>query len=136
MRLLAHAAAPVDFARVVPRSPAPRCVRDDIDASLLPVGFNRTPFTFGTIEQADLPACIDVLMDGFYKDILTLAKDEFSEEELVKLRPALSIFNDSFMKLTRMLLSFETARRLSPRLSRRGGLELGAKNDALSLIHI
>ena len=71
-------------------------------------------------------------MDGFYKDILTLAKDEFSEEEMEKLRPALSVFNDGFMKLTRAFLSFETTRRLLPRLPQ-GGLQRGSKKDALML---
>ena len=124
--------ASLGFASAPPRARPPLCVRDDLDERLTPPGFDRTAFTFGTVEQRDLPAVINVLMDGFYKDRLTLAKDEFSEEEMEKLRPALSIFNDGFKKLTRAFLSFETNRRLLPRLPR-GGLERGSQKDALML---
>lgn len=123
---------PLGFAWAPPRARRPLCVRDDLDEGLTPPGFDRSAFTFGTVEPHDLPAVIDVLMDGFYKDILTLAKDEFSEEEMEKLRPALSVFNDGFMKLTRAFLSFETTRRLLPRLPQ-GGLQRGSKKDALML---
>jgi len=35
----------------------------------------------GLAEESDLSAAIDVLMDGFYKDALTLAAAEFSDED-------------------------------------------------------
>ena len=31
----------------------------------------------GTVEPQDLPECIDLMTAAFYKDILTLASDEF-----------------------------------------------------------
>lgn len=80
----------------------------------------------------DLPACVSVLVDGFYKDILTLAKNEFSEEEMEVLRPTLAIFNDGFASLTRVLLGFEASRRLSGRM-RDGGVQRVVASDALML---
>ena len=37
----------------------------------------------GTVEEADFGACTECLLDGFYKDMLTLASDEFSAEEML-----------------------------------------------------
>ena len=71
-------------ARAPARARPPMAVRDDADASICGGRVDRAAFRFGTAEPADLPACVSVLMEAFYKDILTLAKDEFSEAELEK----------------------------------------------------
>eukprot|EP00966_Prymnesium_polylepis_P327274 7383154-Prymnesium_polylepis.1 len=64
---------PLPAAHPLARCPPPRCVRDD-----LPEGVRSTDdLLIGTIEPDDVPACIDILVEAFYKDILTLAKDEF-----------------------------------------------------------
>ena len=113
------------------RCAPPRCVREDFDAQLLP-NVDLTSFRLGSVERADVPACVDVLMDGFYKDILTLAKDEFSEEEMEQLRPVLTALNGVFASLTRANLFLDAGRRLSPRLDD-GGLQRGNPKDALML---
>jgi ribosomal protein S18 acetylase RimI-like enzyme len=84
----------------------------------------------GTIEPADLPACVNVLMDGFYKDMLTLAADEFSEEEMELLRPTLGFFNGYLKQFTRALLTLQTGMRLAARLPV-GGMDLFPGGNAL-----
>ena len=64
-----------------PRAGGIRCVRDELPAAYAP-DVDRGTFILGTPEPGDMPEVIDVLMDGFYKDVLTLAADEFSEEEM------------------------------------------------------
>lgn len=49
-----------------PRARTPLLVRDDVDASLCP-GVDKATFRCGTVEAGDMPACVAVLMDGFYK---------------------------------------------------------------------
>lgn len=51
-------------------------VRDDLPAPLRAEACD-DDILIGTIEPGDLPRCIDILMEAFYKDILTLAADEF-----------------------------------------------------------
>ena len=107
----------------ISRARPPLLVREDIDDSLC-TAVDRTAFKFGTVEQSDLPECVTVLMDGFYKDILTLARDEFTEEEVEIMKPALSVFNGAFMELTRVVLNYEANKRLKERLPF-GGVERG-----------
>lgn len=137
MRELAQlaAAVPTLHSVVVPRRcVAPVCVRDEWDASLIALPrLDDSAFLLGTAEQTDLPACVDVLMDGFYKDMLTLATEEFNDEEMEALRPILAIFNGAFAKLTRAFLTREANRRLS-RCLQCGGLKRGAMEDARMLV--
>jgi len=128
--VLARSADVLAVASVVPRAPPPVCVRDDARELRLPL--DQSVYLLGTPETRDVPACVDCLMDGFYKDMLTLAAGEFSEEEMEVLRPKLSLFNDAFMQLTRATLTWDANRRLATRL-RSGGLQLGARSDALML---
>lgn len=76
---IVHPSSTVGIVR--PRARSAVCVYDDLDQLSLP-SLDRSTFLIGTIEPNDLPNCVSVLMDGFYKDILTLAKDEFTEEEM------------------------------------------------------
>ena len=115
---------------VAPRARPIVLVRDDGPAF---AEFDRSTFRFGTVEPDDFPECVSVLMDGFYKDILTLAKDEFSEEEMEAMRPVLSIFNGAFSRLTRTVLQFEGRRRLSRRMPV-GGLERGDSPDGSMML--
>lgn len=119
----------------VARSGLVRCVRDDFfDTHMQAIpSLDTSEFLIGTAEWTDLPSCIGCLMDGFYKDILTLAKDEFSEEEMEAIGPTLEIFNDSFQRLTRFLLTWEARRRLAPSLDQ-GGLARTSGNNALMLV--
>merc|ERR1719247_2441745 len=71
-------------------------------------------------------------MDGFYKDMLTLAKDEFDEEELEVLRPTLTFFNGYFRWFTRTLLHLDMVTRLRTRIAD-GGLEAPAEGDTVLL---
>ena len=57
-----------------PRCAPPCCVRDEVPTALHK---GSEELCIGTVEPADMPACIAILMDAFYKDILTLASDEF-----------------------------------------------------------
>lgn len=118
----------------IARARTPLCVRDDAQAlrEHLP-GIDSSKLLLGTVEPSDMPACVECLMDGFYRDILTIAKDEFSEEELVLLRPTLTVFNGYFERLTRFFLTYEANKRLATRL-RSGGLQRGARDDALCLV--
>ena len=96
------------------RCAAPRCVRDDITVSpelVLPTGLR-----VGTLEPDDLPHCITVLLECFYKDTLTLAEAEFSEEEMEKLRPTLEKINGAFISYNRLALTQTTRLRLGRRL--------------------
>ena len=60
-------------------------------------GLDTAAVRLGTVEEADFGACTECLLDGFYKDMLTLASDEFSAEEMEKLRPALNVLRAVFM---------------------------------------
>ena len=96
------------------RCAAPRCVRDDVTVRLesgLPSGLR-----VGTLEPDDLPHCITVLLECFYKDTLTLAESEFSEEEMKKLRPTLEKINGAFTLYNRLALTQTTRLRLGRRL--------------------
>ena len=108
-------------------------VRDDVDTSIC-ASLDRSAFRVGTVEPGDLPACVDVLMCGFYKDILTLARAEFTDEEMALMTPTLSVFNGAFERLSRTLLLLEARRRLAWRLPR-GGVERGenSRDDALMI---
>jgi len=70
----------------------------------------------GLAETADLDACVDVLMGGFYKDALTLAAESFSEEEMQLLGPPLSRVNVVLERFTRFMLKLTTAGRCGQRL--------------------
>ena len=115
-----------------PRTSAIRCVRDEVPQAFAP-DVDRGPFILGTPEPGDMPEVIDVLMDGFYKDVLTLAADEFSEEEMEVLRPVLEKFNGGLMWLTRILLSLEAVRRLATRLPSGGYGKPANTKDGLML---
>ena len=96
------------------RCAAPRCVRDDVTVRpefALPSGLR-----VGTLEPDDLPHCITVLLECFYKDTLTLAEAEFSEEEMEKLRPTLEKINGAFISYNRLALTQTTRLRLGRRL--------------------
>ena len=96
------------------RCAAPRCVRDDVTVRPefgLPSGLR-----VGTLEPDDLPHCITVLLECFYKDTLTLAESEFSEEEMKKLRPTLEKINGAFTLYNRLALTQTTRLRLGRRL--------------------
>lgn len=96
------------------RCAAPRCVRDDVTVRpefALPNGLR-----VGTLEPDDLPHCITVLLECFYKDTLTLAEAEFSEEEMEKLRPTLEKINGAFISYNRLALTQTTRLRLGRRL--------------------
>ena len=96
------------------RCAAPRCVRDDVTVRpefALPSGLR-----VGTLEPDDLPHCITVLLECFYKDTLTLAESEFSEEEMEKLRPTLQKINGAFISYNRLALTQTTRLRLGRRL--------------------
>ena len=96
------------------RCAAPRCVRDDVTVSpelALPSGLR-----VGTLEPDDLPHCITVLLECFYKDTLTLAEAEFSEEEMEQLRPTLEKINGAFISYNRLALTQTTRLRLGRRL--------------------
>ena len=118
---------------LVPRAAVPRCVRDDAYELIELPKVDSEAFLLGTAEPSDMPACIDCLMDGFYKDILTLAKDEFSEEEMIVLTPTLTVFNGAFSRITRLSLTLEANKRLATRLDN-GGLQRGEEADALMLV--
>ena len=122
MRLLATPNALV-AAVPPPRCAAPRCVRDDLPAAVrqdLAALCNAGNLQIGTVEPSDMPACIDILMDSFYKDMLTLAAGEFSEEELTIITPTLEKLNGVFTRFSRAVLSFDTARRVGGRLQSGG----------------
>ena len=53
--------------RHAPRAAHPRLVREDVDQTIC-ANVDRTAFAFGTVERDDLPACVAVLMEGFYKE--------------------------------------------------------------------
>ena len=113
-------------ARPRARCAAPCCVRDDVTVSpeiTLPSGLR-----VGTLEPDDLPHCIEVLLECFYKDTLTLAEAEFSEEEMEKLRPALQLVNGAFTNYNRVALTQTTRLRLGRRLLSR--LSLASCNSA------
>ena len=96
------------------RCAAPCCVRDDVTVRPefgLPSGLR-----VGTLEPDDLPHCITVLLECFYKDTLTLAESEFSEEEMKKLRPTLEKINGAFTLYNRLALTQTTRLRLGRRL--------------------
>lgn len=67
------------------------------------------------------------------KDILTLARDEFSEEEMELMRPTLAQLNGIFSRLTRSVLLFEAGRRLARRLPL-GGTERGDSPDGALML--
>ena len=115
-----------------PRTRTIRCVRDELPASLTP-DIDRGKFVVGTPEPGDVPEVIDVLMDGFYKDVLTIAGDEFTEEEMEVLRPALEKVNGGLKWLTRFLLTFEAVRRLKTRLIPGGYKRPSNTNDGLMI---
>ena len=98
-----------------------KLVRDDLSPNFA-TSFDRETFAVGTVEPQDLPSCVAVLMDGFYKDVLTLAADEFSKEEMEVVTPVLSQFNGGLKWLTRILLSYEAGKRLAAKLPT-GGYE-------------
>jgi hypothetical protein len=91
----------------LPSRAAVRCV---FDADLEPqVGANArsSGIQLGLAEEADLGACVDVLMEGFYKDAMALASAEFSATEMQQLTPALSRINESLRRFTRFLLRLQ-----------------------------
>mmetsp|Transcript_21146 Transcript_21146/g.66200 ORF Transcript_21146/g.66200 Transcript_21146/m.66200 type:complete len:220 (-) Transcript_21146:242-901(-) len=55
-------------------------------------------------------------MDGFYKDALTLAAAEFSDEEMELLRPPLTRVNGGLKAFTRLLLRLQAQARCGGRL--------------------
>jgi ribosomal protein S18 acetylase RimI-like enzyme len=101
----------------------PACVRDDMRACLgVELGApldDGARFLFGTAEPDDLPACVAVLMDGFYRDLVTIAADDggFSSDELEKLLPLLRKLNGGLRTFTQTLLTLETQCRLSKTLA-------------------
>lgn len=129
---LHHAVVPWTPRHQTPRARTPLLVREDVDESLFP-SIDSSKFRCGTIEDDDLEEVVEVLLDGFYKDILTLAASEFSEAELEVMRPALSVFNGFFKKLTRSVLLFETTKRIVLRLPR-GGIERGESVEGALMI--
>lgn len=112
-----------------PRARPAVLVRDDGPAAI----FDPAVFRFGTVEPDEFPECVSVLMDGFYKDILTLAKDDFSEEEMEAMRPVLSIFNNYFSRFTRAVLQVEGQQRLAVRMPI-GGLARGNSRDGAMML--
>lgn len=115
MRLVLPVHTAPSVAAPAPRCPAARCVRDDVGALAERVGLP-AGLRVGTIEPQDLPDCITVLLECFYKDTLTLAEAEFTEEEMVKLRPALQAVNGAFTSYNRLALTQTTRLRLGRRL--------------------
>lgn len=113
-----------------PRCPPARCVRDDVgtlaDRVGLPAGLR-----VGTIEPRDIPDCITLLLECFYKDTLTLAEADFTEEEMLKLRPALQVVNGAFTFYNRLGLTQTTRLRLGRRLLSGG---TGKMEPACSLV--
>ena len=98
-----------------PRQPAPRCFNEDTPEHVSRLSLFPPSLRLVTPESADLPACVDVLMECFYKDALTLASAEFSAEEMEAIGPVLSIFNGGLKSLTRGLLLLDTRQRLGSR---------------------
>lgn len=118
--LPAHAAAaPRHAAPRAARASAPACVRSDAEDLHVP-GLNPAEYRLGTLELGDIPDCVTLLLDGFYKDMLTLAMDDFSEEEMQKLRPVLSFLNSYFSQIAKQILTVETFTRAFPRLNQAG----------------
>ena len=70
----------------------------------------------GLAQHADLGPAVDVLMDGFYKDALTLAAEEFSEAEMEAMRPVLSRVNGQLRRFTRTMLFLQANGRCGERL--------------------
>lgn len=132
--LVPHSRPNIQCTHPPSRSRPPVCVREDASELLQQIpDIDASRYRLGTAEAADVPACVQCLMDGFYKDILTLAKEEFTEAEMETLRPVLSALNGAFMRLTRFTLTFEARKRLATRLEL-GGLQRGAIRDALMLV--
>ena len=108
----------------------PRMVREDV---ALPPHISAelsSDLRLGSVEEVDIPACVDVLMECFYKDALTLASEQFSAEELEKLTPSLSLFNGALETAARLSLLWDTKRRIGPRLTA-GGV---ARSDTAALL--
>ena len=110
---------------------AVRCVANcdlepDIGASA-PSAFVR----LGLAETADLDACVGVLMDGFYKDTLTLAAAEFSEEEMKLLGPPLTRVNGVLERFTRFMLKLTAGLRCGKRLKAPSARDAPQNGDAL-----
>ena len=121
------------YAPSVPQRISPvRCVRDDMSPTLAPE-VDRSAYVFGTVEPHDMSSCIEVLMQGFYKDILTLAANEFSEDEMQVLRPTLTRFNGGLKWLTRLLLTYEAGKRLGATLSVGGFDRPATRGDGLMI---
>jgi len=115
---------PTPSARCAP----PCCLRSDVSSPLpLP-----EQLRVGTVESADLGPCTDVLVECFYKDALTLAAEEFTEEEMEQLRPALSAVNGYLAFISRVILSETTRQRVGKRL-KAGGTGLEPRGSALML---
>ena len=98
-----------------PRQPAPVCFNEDTPEHVSRLSLFPPSLRLVTPESDDLPACVDVLMECFYKDALTLASAEFSAEEMEAIGPVLSIFNGGLKSLTRALLLLDTRQRLGSR---------------------
>ena len=126
MRLLLNTLMPTP--PPAPRCAPPCCLRSDLSSPLpLP-----EQLRIGTVESADLEPCIDVLVECFYKDALTLAAEEFSEEEMEQLRPALLAVNGYLAFISRIILSETTRQRVGARLQS-GGTGLEPRGSALMI---
>jgi len=89
---------------LLPPRAAVRCV---VDANLEPlVGANAgiSGVQVGLAEEADLNECVDVLMEAFYKDAMTIAAAEFTAEEMERLAPPLTLLNGGLKRFTRFWL--------------------------------
>ena len=86
----------------------------------------------GSVEPHDLPPCIALLLDCFYKDALTLAAEEFTEAEMEKLRPTLQAVNGVLAGWNRIALTETTKQRLGARLQS-GGTRLEPVGCALMI---
>ena len=132
MRLLVPVVSLLHGSAPSPRASPIRCVRDDMSPTLAP-NVDRSAYIFGTVEPRDINSCIEVLMQGFYKDILTLAANEFSEEEMEVLRPTLTRFNGALKWLTRVLLTYEAGKRLGSTLPVGGFDRPATRGDGLMI---